>query len=84
MRVPFLISQFILVATLCNPQLEAVASIVTYSNEAQFVAAVGSVPFESFEQLARRTRTSDPISVSSFTVTPTPGLLGVQDSPSTR
>jgi hypothetical protein len=83
MRIPFLVSPLLLFATLCNPHSEAVASIVTYSNEAQFLAAAGNVSLESFEQLAPRTRSSDPISVSSFTLTPTPGLLGVQDGPNT-
>jgi hypothetical protein len=66
-------------AALCACPVFAHAQVTIYTSEAQYLAAAGNVTFESFEGLTPRVRTTDPVTVAAFTVTPAPGLLGIQD-----
>ncbi len=50
-----------------------------FTSESAYLSAAGNVSFESFEGLTPRVRVSDPIAVPAFTLTPAPGLLGVQN-----
>ncbi len=79
MRVRSLAPSLLLTALFLNASPPATAQLATFQDETQFLAAANGVTVESFEQLAARTRSTDPVTVASFTVTPSPGLLGVQD-----
>lgn len=81
MRVRFPVSPVLMTLAVGLVTSTAQAQLTTYQDETQFVTAVGATSFESFENLAPRARTTDPITASAFTVTPTPGLIGIQDSP---
>ena len=81
MRNGSLITFVALSALLGGFAANAQAQITTFTDEASFLAGAGSVSFESFEGVAPSLRASTPISVSLFTVTPAPGLIGIQNGP---
>ena len=63
----------------CSLSSPSLAQLTIYTSEASYLAAAGNVSFESFEGVTPRVRSTDPVTVSAFTVTPSPGLLGVQN-----
>ena len=79
MRIRSIFCTLLFAAGLVSAKAKAGAQLAVYYDENEFLAAVGRISFESFEGLAPRKRSSDPVVTSAFTVTPTPGLLGVQD-----
>ena len=57
------------------------AQITIYKDETLFLATTGTTDIEGFESLSPRARLDTPIVTPSFTVTPDPGLIGIQDTP---
>jgi hypothetical protein len=83
MRVEKRVPAIAVAAALLAVQGAAHATLVTYGSESSFLAAVGSLPYESFEGLSARNRGADPVVAALFTVTPNPSLIGIQTAPDT-
>jgi hypothetical protein len=81
MRNGYLVGPFVLAVTFLSLSLEAKAQLSVFREEAPFLAMAGDVQLEGFEQLAPRLRSTAPVTVPAFTITPTPGLLAVMDGP---
>lgn len=80
MRIPAVLSPLMLALALTAAPPAALAT--TYTDAAQFIAATGLTTFESFEQLAPRNRSADPVVVPAFTLTSNAAPIGVQNGPS--
>ncbi len=63
----------------CSLSSPSRAQLMIYTSESSYLSAAGAVSFESFEGVAPRARSTDAVTVSAFSVTPAPGLLGVQN-----
>lgn len=59
---------------------ESSAVLTLYTSETTFLAEAGPVALESFETVAARTRSNQPILTPTFEITPSPSLVGVQDA----
>ena len=70
-------------ALLAAASLAAVAADQTFTNQGQFQAAAGATVTESFESVAARTRSDQPVVTPLFTVTPIDTLVGVQANANT-